>query len=68
MHMGPKFNSSAGENRPFVTLDGKYFFFTSNKEARLDPTNAVDIHDLPGNGSRDVYWVDLDVVKELRPL
>jgi Tol biopolymer transport system component len=29
--MGDTINSSASENRPYVTVDNEYLFFTSNK-------------------------------------
>jgi Tol biopolymer transport system component len=36
VNMGEDFNSSASENRPFVTADGKYLFFTSTKSGNRD--------------------------------
>jgi hypothetical protein len=66
IHMGPEINSTAGENRAFVTLDGKHFFFTSNKAVNLEPGETVDTQNLPGNGSRDVYWVDAAVLEQFR--
>jgi hypothetical protein len=66
IHMGEKFNSPAGENRPFVTLDGKYFFYTSNKEVKLEGGEAKSRENLPGNGSRDVYWVDAAALEQFR--
>jgi hypothetical protein len=36
VNMGEDFNSSASENRPFITPDGKYFFFTSTKSGNRD--------------------------------
>lgn len=36
IHMGKKINTPASENRPYITLDGKYFFFTSNKSGNRD--------------------------------
>lgn len=36
MNMGGKINSQASENRPYVTPDGKYFFFTSTKRGNRD--------------------------------
>jgi hypothetical protein len=36
VNMGENFNSSASENRPFITPDGKYFFFTSTKSGNRD--------------------------------
>lgn len=44
-NMGEPFNTPGHELCPFVTVDGKYFFFTSNK---------------------DIYWVDAQVIEELR--
>ncbi len=35
-NMGDKINSSAAENRPYVTLDGKYLFFTSRKSGNRE--------------------------------
>ena len=67
IHMGPLINSTAGENRAFVTLDGKYFFFTSNKQVNLQPGVMAHLQNLPGNGSRDVYWVDAAVIEQFRP-
>jgi len=36
VNMGNKINSKASDNRPYVTLDGKYFFFTSTKRGNRD--------------------------------
>jgi len=35
-NMGEKFNSIQSDNRPYVTQDGKYFFFTSMKDGTRD--------------------------------
>jgi hypothetical protein len=67
LHMGPELNSAAGENRPFVTLDGKYLFYTSNRETAPDPGAAGNLQNQPGNGSRNVYWVDAAVLEKFRP-
>ena len=67
VNMGRGVNSSADENRPFLTLDGRYFFFTSDRAAH-DPSLDTLRPDLrPGNGSRDVYWVDAGIIDQLRP-
>jgi Tol biopolymer transport system component len=55
VHMGGGINSAASENRPYVTLDNKYLFFTSNRESSA------------GTGSRDIYWVDAKVLKTYEP-
>jgi hypothetical protein len=36
VNMGVAVNSSGNEERPYVTPDGKYFFFTSNRRGKLD--------------------------------
>jgi hypothetical protein len=65
--MGEPINSAATENRPFVTLDGRYLFFMSDRVVH-DPSLEELRADLrPGNGSRDVYWVDAKIIDRLRP-
>jgi Tol biopolymer transport system component len=49
MNMGEQINSRHTEYIVNVTLDGKYLFFTSDK-----------------NGSRDVFWVDREVIDVLK--
>ncbi len=36
INMGKDINSNSSENRPYVTADGKYFFFTSTKRGNRD--------------------------------
>jgi hypothetical protein len=36
VHMGDEINTSASENCPYITLDGKYFFFTSSRSGNRD--------------------------------
>ncbi len=36
LNMGEEINSSGSENRPYVTRDGGYFFFTSTREGNRD--------------------------------
>jgi hypothetical protein len=66
VNMGESINSAANENRPFVTLDGRYFFFTSNRIAEDPELDQLDPGDRPGNGSRDIYWVDARIIEQLR--
>jgi hypothetical protein len=58
-NMGPAINTSAKEAFPFVSFDGKYLFFMSNRVSEL---NETPIPDGPGN----VYWVDARIIEELR--
>jgi hypothetical protein len=59
-NMGPKINTDAKEGYPYVTVDGKYLFFYSNKISVL---NERRIPDGPGN----VYWIDAKIIPELKP-
>ena len=36
VHLGDEVNSPGSENRPYVTRDGKYFFFTSTRNGSRD--------------------------------
>lgn len=36
VHMGSEINSPRSENRPFVTQDGRYFFYTSTRNGNRD--------------------------------
>ena len=66
IHMGDKINSPHSENRPFVTFDGKYFFFTSNKPSDDPALQQIAPELRPGNGQRDVYWVDARIIDRFR--
>lgn len=57
LNMGPEMNSPASDNRPYVTIDGKYLFFTSSRKAPKDLAAAKRA------GSRDIYWVDSEIIK-----
>jgi hypothetical protein len=67
VNMGEPINSPADENRPFVTLDGRYFFFTSDRVVQDAGLAELRADLRPGNGSRDVYWVDAAVINQFRP-
>jgi hypothetical protein len=69
VNLGPKINSAGNERYPYVSPDGKYLFFVSDK---ADP-ELLDSHPMrlkeysnkyfgPGNGWGDVYWVDAKVL------
>jgi len=52
-NMGTRINTVQEENWPVISPDGKYIFFSSNKDSK--------------NGFPDIYWVDTRIVDELRP-
>ena len=74
--MGSKINTKSGrEYSPYVSPDGKYFFFMS---ARMVPENASsdekityrklkELQNRPQNGNSDIYWIDASFIKDLKP-
>jgi hypothetical protein len=54
VNMGARINSSEFEFRPYVTPDGKYLFFTSNRPG-------------PESELGGIYWVDAGIIEELKP-
>ena len=52
VNLGPEINSTAEENWPVISPDGKFLFFSSGRD---NP-----------NGLPDIYWVDLKAVTRLR--
>ncbi len=58
-NMGQTINTGAKEAFPFVSFDGKYLFFMSNRVSELNKTR---IPDGPGN----VFWVDASVIEGYR--
>lgn len=73
-NMGETINSSASEVYPFVTPDGKYFFFSSRKtiykefsEVPITYEEKLKILNGPGNGNADIYWVDAKLIEEFKP-
>jgi hypothetical protein len=59
-NLGPKINSEAKDRFPYVTSDGKYFFFNSS---RISDLNSKKIPDGPGN----VFWVSASFIEKLKP-
>jgi hypothetical protein len=49
-NMGAKINSAAAERFAGMSLDGKYFFFGSNRSSALP----------------DIYWIDAAIINELK--
>lgn len=55
VNLGNAINSGGSENRPFITSDMKFLFFNRGESNQRQQRE------------RDVYWVDLNAVKKLRP-
>lgn len=73
-NIGGVVNSSKMELRPYVTFDGKYLFFISNRiiDPKLSVVEMTDdeignLINSPGNGLQDIYWVSAKIIEELKP-
>lgn len=76
INLGDKINTVMSQEwSPYVSPDGKYFFFMS---VRLNPDNESGkiklsynqikkIHNEPQNGNSDIYWVSASFIETLRP-
>ena len=59
INLGNKINSSAKDEYPYISADGKYLFFNSNRVSSL---NKTKIPDGPGN----IYWVSAKLIEEIK--
>ena len=73
VNMGENVNSTALEYCPFVTPDGKFLFFTSQREkpATDSPTpmtyEAIQRRSGQyGNGNGDLYWISAKIIETLK--
>ncbi|NIM51042.1 MAG: hypothetical protein GTN62_10720 [Gemmatimonadales bacterium] len=60
INLGERVNSPWKDAFPYVSPEGKYLFFNSNRPSVL---NESPIPEGPGN----MYWVDTSVIEDLRP-
>ena len=74
INMGETINQERGaEWSPYVSPDGRYFFFMSTRQAERDPLARLtleylkELHDAPEGGNPGIYWVDTGFIEELRP-
>lgn len=68
-NLGTAVNTDANERYPYVSPDGKFLFFVSDRAQPLPfAPPSVSYSDLieaasgPGNGYSDIYWIDAKVV------
>jgi len=70
INLGPDINSEGSQEfSPYVSPDGRYFFFMAtrlDRPERLTYDLVRGLHDRPRNGNADIYWVDASVVTSLR--
>jgi hypothetical protein len=76
VNMGDKINTPDNSApSPYVSPDGKYFFFASTRKIQSGDEAATErrYEDIrrqqtePGNGNSDIYWVDASFIEALRP-
>jgi hypothetical protein len=73
VNMGEEVNTAFVEMSPYVSPDGKYFFFMSTRRIgrdewpeRLTSRYLRDRYENPGNGNAGIYWVDAGFIERLR--
>jgi Tol biopolymer transport system component len=73
IYMGDAINDLTPAMFPFVSRDGRYFFYTSTRAPdipyqgpALDYDQVIEMMDGPQNGTGDIYWVSAQVLDELR--
>ncbi|MCK5148630.1 PD40 domain-containing protein [bacterium] len=74
-NMGEKINTLHDERRPFVSFDGKYLFFASNRIEKPNlPTTRLNLEDLkqltnvPADSKQHIFWVDAKIIEDLKPV
>jgi Tol biopolymer transport system component len=74
VNLGPTINDDSQERFPYVSPDGKYLFYVSNKfgkELTSDSSHSLkdymEIMNKHGNGFNDIYWVDAKIIVDLKP-
>jgi hypothetical protein len=69
-NMGPQVNSEAmREWSACASRDGKVLFFMSNRlvdRHEWSQKSLQDLHNSPGNGNSDIYWISAAFIDELR--
>lgn len=71
-HLGAPINSSANELAPFVSPDGRYLYFTSERGSFTEHGSPMNYDQLeatlhaPGNGLGDIYRVELSATGIVR--
>ena len=73
INLGPMINESYNERYPYVSPDGKYLFYVTDKVNErllsgedLSYPEIVEMHQSPGNGWSDVYWMDAKIIYDLK--
>jgi hypothetical protein len=74
INLGDEINTPGGEWSPYVSPDGRYFFFMSTRPTERESLPAQmsldamkEIHNRSPNADAAIYWIDASVIEELRP-
>jgi hypothetical protein len=75
INMGEKVNTPLdGEFSPYVSPDGRYFFFMSTRRLPMEsiPDSLTweylrGFRQMPETGNAGIYWMDASFIGELRP-
>jgi hypothetical protein len=56
---------------PYVSPDGKYFFFMATRTREMDQTEwnyrgLLELNRSPNNGNADIYWMDAGFLRDLK--
>jgi Tol biopolymer transport system component len=77
INLGDKINTAQTQEwSPYVSPDGKYFFFMSTRlnseresgKIPLTFDELKNIHNSPQNGNSDIYWISTRFINELKPV
>lgn len=63
INLGDKINSSKLDYCPFVSSDGKTFYFTSSRKKNMKAKTVAELQEimsLPRNGFDDIYTISMD--------
>ncbi len=74
INLGEEVNTArGGEFSPYVSPDGKYFFFMSTRSRpaesmpeQLSLDFLQEVFDGPQNGNSDIYWIEAGFIEDLR--
>jgi Tol biopolymer transport system component len=73
VNMGERINSGAIDYCPYVSPDGEYLFFSSNRKAGGAYTEIGITYDqmlillaAPENGLGDIYWISASIIDEIK--
>lgn len=74
VNLGSQINSQYADLRPWISRDGKYLFFISDRPVESSLSSDVInkekfklLFNEPVNGDTNIYWVDASFIKELKP-